>query len=295
MSQDGGIPAEALFDLRRRLDGLPPRHAGRRSLVDGAAGLFGVSRATLYRALAGLLRPQGLRRADCGEPRKITRRELERYCEIVAALKLRTSNLKGRRLSTTRCIELLEAHGVETPQGLVQTPRGLLHKTTVNRYLQLWGYDHVRMTRAPAAVRFEARTSNALWQFDISPSDLKEIEQPAWIDPSRKGLPVPMLFSVVDDRSGAAYQEYRCVYGEDVESGLRFLFNAMAPKENAGQTLKGIPEALYLDNGPIAKSGVFNTVMERLGVRVMTHVPADRDGRRPTARSKARSSVRSVR
>ena len=28
--------------------------------------------------------------------------------------------------------------------------------------------------------------------------------------------------------------------------------------------------------------------MERLGVRVMTHVPAGRDGRRPTARSKGK-------
>ena len=288
MSQDGGIPVEALLDLRRRLDDLPPRHAGRRALVEGTAGLFGVSRATLYRALAGQFRPHGLRRADRGEPRKLTRLELERYCEIVAALKLRTSNLKGRHLSTARCIELLEERGVETPQGLVRVSKGLLHKTTVNRYLQLWGYDHARMIRAPAAVRFEARTSNALWQFDISPSDLKEIEHPVWIDPDRKGLPVPMLFSVVDDRSGAAYQEYRCVYGEDVESGLRFLFNAMAPKDEAGQALQGIPEALYLDNGPIAKSGVFNTVMERLGVRVMTHVPAGRDGRRPTARAKGK-------
>ena len=288
MSQDGGIPAEALLDLRRRRDQLPPRHATRRALVESAAGLFGVSRATLYRALAGLKRPQGLRRADRGEPRKINRQELERYCEIVAALKLRTSNLKGRRLSTARCIELLETHGVETPPGLVQAPEGLLHRATVNRYLQLWGYDHARMTRAPAAVRFEARTSNALWQFDVSPSDLKEIEQPTWIDPDRRGLPVPMLFSVVDDRSGAAYQEYRCIYGEDAESGLRFLFGAMAPKENTGQALQGIPEALYLDNGPIAKSGVFNTVMERLGVRVMTHVPAGRDGRRPTARAKGK-------
>ena len=288
MSQDGGIPAEALLDLRRRRDQLPPRHATRRALVESAAGLFGVSRATLYRALAGLMRPQGLRRADRGEPRKINRQELERYCEIVAALKLRTSNLKGRHLSTARCIELLETHGVETPQGLVRVSKGLLHRATVNRYLQLWGYDHARMTRAPAAVRFEARTSNALWQFDISPSDLKETWQPTWIDPDRKGLPVPMLFSVVDDRSGAAYQEYRCVYGEDAESGLRFLFNAMAPKDEAGQALQGIPEALYLDNGPIAKSGVFNTVMERLGVRVMTHVPAGRDGRRPTARAKGK-------
>lgn len=288
MSQGGDIPVEALLDLRRRLDDLPPRHAGRRALVEGAASLFGVSRATLYRALAGQFRPRGLRRADRGEPRKLTRHELERYCEIVAALKLRTSNLKGRHLSTTRCIELLEEVGVETPQGLVRVSKGLLHKTTVNRYLQLWGYDHARMTRAPAAVRFEARTSNALWQFDISPSDLKEIEQPVWIDPDRKGLPVPMLFSVVDDRSGAAYQEYRCVYGEDVESGLRFLFNAMAPKDEAGEALQGIPEALYLDNGLIAKSSVFNAVMERLGVRVMTHIPAGRDGRRPTARAKGK-------
>ena len=289
MSRGGGIPAEALLDLRRRLDELSPRHRGRRVLVDGTAELFGVSRATVYRALAGQLRPRGIRRADRGEPRKIPRAELERYCELVAALKLRTSNLKGRRLSTVRCIALLEEYGVETPDGLVRAPDGVLHKATVNRYLQLWGYDHARMTRAPAAVRFEDRTSNALWQFDISPSDLKDIEQPAWIDPDSKGRSVPMLFSVVDDRSGAAYQEYRCVYGEDVESGLRFLFNAMAPKDDEeGPALQGIPEAVYVDNGPIAKGGVFHTVMERLGVRVMTHVPAGRDGRRPTARSKGK-------
>ena len=288
MRKAGGIPAEALLDLRRRLDDLAPRDPGRRALIERAASLFGVSRATIYRALAGQLRPTGLRRIDRGEPRAIPRAELERYCEIIAALKIRTSNKKGRRLSTARAIELLEYHGVETPEGLVQAPKGLLNKATANRYLRLWGYDHARMTRAPAAVRFEARTSNALWQFDISPSDLKQIEQPSWIDPNRKGLPALMLFSVVDDRSGASFQEYRCVYGEDVESGLRFLFNAMAPKESDGTTLQGIPEAVYMDNGPIAKSGVFHTVMERLGVRVMTHDPAGSDGRRPTARSKGK-------
>jgi len=205
MSQDDDIPAEALLDLlRRQLDGLPPRHAARRAHVESTANLFGVSRATLYRGLAGQLQPRGLRRADRGQPRKMARGELERYCEIVAALKLRTSNLKGRRLSTARCIELLERHGVETPQGPVQAPGGLLHRATVNRY--------VRMTRAPAAARFEARTPNALWQFDISPSDLKEIEQPVWIDPDRKGLPVPMLFSVINDRSGGAYHRSTAVF-----------------------------------------------------------------------------------
>lgn len=39
----------------------------------GVASLFGVSHATLYRALAGQFRPCGLRRADRSEPRQLTR------------------------------------------------------------------------------------------------------------------------------------------------------------------------------------------------------------------------------
>jgi hypothetical protein len=50
-----------------------------------------------------------------------------------------------------------------------------------------------------------------------------------------------MLFSVVDDRSGVAYQEYHCVYGEDAESALRFLFNAMAPKADPTFPFQGRP------------------------------------------------------
>jgi hypothetical protein len=51
-----------------------------------------------------------------------------------------------------------------------------------------------------------------------------------------------MLFSVVDDRSGVAYQEYRCVYGEDVETGLRFLFNAMSDEGGNRQSVAGYSE-----------------------------------------------------
>ena len=106
-----------------------------------------------------------------------------------------------------------------------------------------------------------------------------------------------MLFSVVDDRSGVAYQEYRCVYGEDVETALRFLFNAMAPKQRRRTTadpFQGIPTAIYLDNGPVAKSAVFKRVMESLGVEILPHMPAGSDGagrrRGPRARSSGRSA-----
>ncbi len=279
------IPAETLLSLRTRLAGLPPRSAVRREEVGRIAELFGVSPSTVYRGLKSLHRPKGLRRSDRGRPRTVSEGDLEKYCEIIAALKMRTSNKKGRHLSTNRAIELLEDHGVQTPDGHLQAPKGLLKPPTVNRWLRAWGYDQPRMTRATPAVRFEARHSNACWQFDMSPSDLKHIKQPAWVD-LRRGEPTMTLYSVVDDRSGTSYQEYRCVYGEDAESALRFLFNAMAPKEDT--EFQGIPEMLYLDNGPVAKSMVFQTVMERLGVNWQTHMPAGSDGMRVTARSKGK-------
>ncbi len=59
-----------------------------------------------------------------------------------------------------------------------------------------------------------------------------------------------MLYSVVDDRSGVAYQEYHCAYGEDVETALKFLFSAMAPKADARFPFCGRPHALYLEYVP---------------------------------------------
>lgn len=170
---------------------------------------------------------------------------------------------------------------------MVKAPAGLLRKSTVDIYLQRLHLDQVRLQRQPPAVRFQAECSNDCWQFDMSTSDLKRIKSPPWVDPS-KGQPTLMLFSVVDDRSGMAYMEYRCVYGEDAESALRFLFNAMAVKADPALPFQGRPKLVYLDNGPVAKSRVFQNVMLALGIEWQTHVPAGKDGRRVTARSKGK-------
>jgi hypothetical protein len=187
-----------------------------------------------------------------------------------------------------RILQLLVDHGVDTPDGFQRLAPGQLTASTINRHLRRLGYDHERMIRPPPAVRFQAEHSNALWHFDMSPSDLKQLKAPPWIDEDRQGAPTLMLFSAVDDRSGVAYQEYRCVYGEDVETALRFLFNAMSRKADEDAPFQGVPDALYLDNGPVAKSAVFRRVMESLNVEVMTHMPAGSDGRRTTARSKGK-------
>jgi hypothetical protein len=286
------MPVEALATLRRRLAALPARHPERTVLMTSTAQLYAVSRATLYRLLRGDRRPKDAHRADRGSPRSMPAPEIERWCEIVAAMKIRTTNRKGRHLSTVRTLQLLVEYGVDTPDGFRKLDPGKLTASTLNRHLRRLGYDHERMIRQPPAVRYQAERSNALWHFDMSPSDLKQLKAPPWIDADRQGAPTLMLFSSVDDRSGVAYQEYRCVYGEDAETALRFLFNAMALKASVEQSednaFQGIPDTIHLDNGPVAKSAVFRRVMESLGVEVITHMPAGSDGRRTTARAKGK-------
>ncbi len=281
------IPPEAIISLRQRLEELPPRSSARGILMKETASLYGVSVDTLYRALRERRKPKSVYRSDRGKLRRLTNEEMERYCEIIAALKFGSLNQKGHHLSTARAIQLLEEDGTESPYGFVKLPPGLLKKSTVNHYLKAWDYDLDSIRQPSPAVRFQATQSNECWQFDLSPSDLKYLKNPSWIEPGR-GKPQLMLYSVVDDRSGFCYQEYRCVYGEDVEAALRFLFNAMSEKKIEGFNFQGIPNMLYLDNGPIAKSRVFLQVMEYLGVQVMTHLPQSQDKRRTTARAKGK-------
>jgi len=281
------VPTEAVIELQRRLSRLPARSAERRRLVEEKADLYGVSTDTLYRALREKAAPKALRRSDHGVPRVMKGQEMERLCEVIAAIKVRTSNRKGRHLSTAEAIRLLEEFGIKTPDGYVQVPKSVLKKTTVNRYLKQWGYDRRTLGRPPPAVRFQAQYSNDCWHFDLSPSDMKHVERPEWFEEGR-GRPLLMMYSLVDDRSGVAYVEYHGVYGEDVEAALRFLFNAMSSKPDEDSPFQGIPAMIYSDNGPIAKSRIFLRVMDYLGIDLRTHMPQRKGSRKANARAKGK-------
>src|SRR5271165_7052335 len=109
------LVAEALIDLHRRLSTLAIRSHERRMIMQETANLYGVSEQSLYRALAQRARPRALRRSDRGAPRVLPQDKMEYYCELIAALKVRTSNKKGRHLSTGEAIRLIEEFGVEIP------------------------------------------------------------------------------------------------------------------------------------------------------------------------------------
>jgi hypothetical protein len=147
------IPLETMIELRQRLERLPPRSSARRVLIVETADLYGVSPETIYRSLRQHVLPQSMRRTDCGQPRVMPKQTLLRYCEVVAALKVRTTNGQCRHLSTVQAIRLLEEHGINTDAGHISAPPGLLKKTTVNRYLKEWGYDKEKLSRQPPAVR----------------------------------------------------------------------------------------------------------------------------------------------
>ena len=86
---------ETLVALRTRLEQLPERSADRLALVQSCADLHGVSIHTIYRSLREQFRPRALHRRDRGVPRKLSRKEMEHLCEVIAALKLRTTNSEG--------------------------------------------------------------------------------------------------------------------------------------------------------------------------------------------------------
>jgi hypothetical protein len=71
---------------------------------------------------------------DRGAPRILPQDKMEQYCELVAVIKVRTSNKRGRHLSTAEAIRLMEEFGIETPDGLVQLPKAVLKKATVMRH-----------------------------------------------------------------------------------------------------------------------------------------------------------------
>lgn len=279
------LPTEALVLLHHRLSKLSARDNERRLIVLETAQFYGISCETLYRALRKHSKPNIKRacRADHNRPRAITADKMKLYCELIAALKIRTTNKKGHHLSTKECIRLLETYGIETQGTLVKSPVGLLKKSTVNFHLNRLGLDTHSMHIQPTVVHFQAEQSNECWQFDFSPSDFKRFPE----DKSSNDAPKLMILSVVDDRSGVIYPEYHYTHGEDAVTALKFLFNAMAPKKE-GSPFQGIPKVLYMDNGPVAKSTLFKRVMAFLNVEIRTHLPDGKDGRRKTSRSKGK-------
>ncbi|MBL4654128.1 MAG: transposase family protein, partial [Flavobacteriales bacterium] len=223
-------------------------------------------------------------RTDMGCSRNIPKKELIKYCKIISALKLKTSNQKDNHLSTQECISILEKVGIHLNDEFIKVPLGLLKRSTVDRHLLNLDLDyHTVKNIEPIVTRFEAQHSNECWQFDFTPSNLKKLEG------ADKNL---YMANIVDDKSGIIFSKYIETHGEDAMTALHFLFEVMCNKNDSkNNQLQGIPKYIYTDNGAFARSKIFRRVLQSLGITLLTHMPKNSDGRRTTARSKGKVEI----
>jgi transposase InsO family protein len=271
------IPDEQLICLWNSLNKFPKRDYQRKVLIEEYASYYDISVSSVYRQLSKYKYVDKVR-SDSGSTRSIHKTNLIRYCKIISALKLKTSNQRNN-ISTRKCIHILETEGVSLDDEHIKVPKGLLKRSTVDKYLKKFELDYSTIRNVqPVVSRFEATYSNECWQFDFSVSNLKRINEDS---------KVLYIANIIDDKSGIAFSKYIEADGEDALTALRVLFDAMKSKNNSYQ-LQGIPSYIYTDNGAFARSKVFQRVLKCLGITLMTHLPKGSDGRRTTARSKGK-------
>jgi Integrase core domain len=280
------IPLEILYRLDEKITNLPNNGKLRRLLIHEVAVCYQLSESTVYRQLKKLmLHPsQRMSRNDKGCPKIINEEELYHYCQLIAAMKIRSMNGKKHMLSTAHCIKFLEEDGVKVKDRTIRAPKKILTASTVNRYLNLYWISPNDILSEPTVNHFEAAYSNQCWQLDITPSELHRLPSQHPDDPRRL-----MVYSVIDDKSGLSYSCYYLAEGEDTLTVLDFLYHAFAKMTDLQTELYGIPDFIYTDNASFVKSRLFMRVMSKLGVQVLTHLPRGKGGRKTTARAKGKS------
>ena len=121
------IPLEILYRLDEKITNLPHNGKLRRELVNEVALRYQLSETTVYRQLKKLmLHPKArLTRKDRGCSRIIKDDELHYYCQLIAAMKIRSMNGNKHVISTQRCIQFIENDGVLIKNRIIKAPKNL--------------------------------------------------------------------------------------------------------------------------------------------------------------------------
>lgn len=279
------IPLEILYRLDEKMTNLPQDGKLRRELVQEVAQCYQLSETTVYRQLKKLMLHPVVRkgRKDKGITRIIKEEDWHYYCQLIAAMKIRSMNGKKHMLSTSRCIQFMESEGIFVKDRCIKAEKGLLKVSTVNNYLNLYLISPDEILREPTVNHFEASYSNQCWQLDITPSELHRLPSQDRNDPRQL-----MVYSVIDDKSGLTFSQYYLAEGEDTLTALDFLYHAFSKMMEDQPELYGIPDFIYTDNASFVKSKLFMRVMQKLGIQVLTHLPRGKGGRKTTSRAKGK-------
>lgn len=237
--------------------------------------LLGLSEAAFYRLARQWRGPEAPARERRPGKRADARRE--DWVRAIIQVKYRPPN--GVRALTTEDAQRLTAAAWEDPaeaEEISTLPRG-----TIDRIARELG-----LTQRPRREnRFEAAYANQVHQLDASGSEhffpWRQDNGGQWLlklRPRRTknremadGLRV-WAYGLCDDFSGYRLARYTVAPGESALEGISFLQWAWS-RLPIHAPFEGVPEILYMDNGPVAKLLAFKRFCESVLVTIQTHEP----------------------
>ena len=185
----------------------------------------------------------------------------------------------GRVLPADLAIEEAERRGL--------IPEGAVTASSYHRHARRLGHKRVKPCR-----RFEASRANECHQVDVSGSEylspersrnggrgwairvLRQDQKPYKNRPRRgEGRPKLWCFLVVDDRSRVSWGKYFIAPGENAADILLLLAEAWGDRGEWTNPLKGIPDGILCDKGPLVKNEAGKKFLELAGVEVLPRLP----------------------
>lgn len=84
-----------------------------------------------------------------------------------------------------------------------------------------------------------------------------------------------LRYAIVDHYSGMFWFQYYYAAGESAADTLDFFCRAVQPKGHHAYQFHGIPDRLFVDQGSLARAKMSATLLDLLGVDLVTHLPGN--------------------
>ena len=244
--------------------------------VQNQADTLGITFGTLYKMYRrmGFKMPQRKEKRTKGQPRTEGLIEMaEQIARIYAFIPQRAGRKPPLEDAMQKAFE----------NGMLPEKAKYISVSTFARIIRERGM----LNTEGIVLRFEAKTPMEQVQYDVSGSEYLYVVDPGDGDPilrvrSHKSYKNKDRFenlrvwyhAMIDDHSRYWLSMPFVAAGEASEEAVKFCKWAFAKKKDERIIFRGLPDRIYMDNGPLAKSEATRNFFERqLGVEIKTHEP----------------------
>jgi len=167
--------------------------------------------------------------------------------------------------------------------------------STINRRLRELSLSKAKMIEPSPSIKLITEHPNQLWEFDVSnciqyflpEPDAKnnnaglqerDVEMTLYknkLDNLRAIKKELLRYLAVDHCSGAFFVQYFYTTGETALNAAEFFLSAFKQKQDERYRFHGVPFNLYLDRGSAVQSGIVQSLLTKLNINCITHMPGN--------------------